>query len=65
MSSQIIFNITTKNIPISPHMCVDKNSHIENCSLYNHISMGYCKKDVTPLLTHWSYVFSACRFDVH
>ena len=21
------------------------------------ISMGYCKKDVTPLLRHWSYVF--------
>ena len=24
-----------------------------------YISMGYCKKDVTPLLTHWSYVFLA------
>ena len=24
-----------------------------------HISMGYCKKDVTLLLTHWSYVFLA------
>ena len=23
------------------------------------ISMGYCKKDITPLLTHWSYVFLA------
>ena len=23
------------------------------------ISTGYCKKDVTPLLTHWSYVFLA------
>ena len=23
------------------------------------ISMGYCKKDVTPLLTHWSYIFLA------
>ena len=23
------------------------------------ILMGYCKKDVTPLLTHWSYVFLA------
>ena len=23
------------------------------------ISMGYCKKDVTPLLKHWSYVFLA------
>ena len=24
-----------------------------------HISMGLCKKVVTPLLTHWSYVFLA------
>ena len=23
------------------------------------ISIGWCKKDVTPLLTHWSYVFLA------
>ena len=26
---------------------------------YDLISMGSCKKDVTPLLTHWSYVFLA------
>ena len=25
----------------------------------NNRSMGWCKKDVTPLLTHWSYVFLA------
>ena len=24
-----------------------------------YISMGWCKKDVTPLLTHWSYIFPA------
>ena len=24
-----------------------------------HILMGLCKKNVTPLLTHWSYVFLA------
>ena len=24
-----------------------------------HMSMGWCKKDVTPLLTHWSYLFLA------
>ena len=24
-----------------------------------HISMGQCKKDVTPLLMHWSYIFLA------
>ena len=28
-------------------------------SLRGHISMGQCKKDVTPMLTHWSYVFLA------
>ena len=27
--------------------------------LYLIISLGYCKNDVTPLLTHWSYVFLA------
>ena len=31
------------------------------CSLVlvkvKNISMGYCKKDVTPLLMHWSYIF--------
>ena len=21
--------------------------------------MGYCKKDITPVLTHWSYIFLA------
>ena len=26
---------------------------------YSKISMGSCKKDLTPLLTHWSYVFLA------
>ena len=32
---------------------------------FNIISMDSCKKDVTPLLTHWSYVFLALthRFD--
>ena len=24
---------------------------------YDTMSMDQCKKDVTPLLTHWSYVF--------
>ena len=24
-----------------------------------YISMGYCKKDLTPLLMHWSYIFLA------
>ena len=28
-------------------------------SLQNFKSMGLCKKDITPLLTHWSYVFLA------
>ena len=28
-----------------------------NSVFINDISMGWCKKDVTPLLTHWSYVF--------
>ena len=27
--------------------------------LVTHILMGWCKKDLTPMLTHWSYVFLA------
>ena len=27
-------------------------------SMFN-IPMGWCRKDITPLLTHWSYVFPA------
>ena len=27
------------------------------CLILRYISMGWCKKDVTPLLMHWSYVF--------
>ena len=26
------------------------------------ISMGQCKKDVTPLLTHWRYIFLALTY---
>ena len=28
-------------------------------ALFSNISMGKCKKDITPLLKHWSYVFLA------
>ena len=39
-------------------VCLDKPA-----SIFFHLTsikwMGYCKKDVTPLLTHWSYVFLA------
>ena len=28
-------------------------------------SMGECKKDVTPLLTHWSYVFLALNHRIN
>ena len=31
----------------------------------HHNSMGYCKKDVTPLLMHWSYVFLAITHRTH
>ena len=29
---------------------------------FMNISNGYCKKDVTPLLAHWSYVFLAITY---
>ena len=33
--------------------------HLICRSCLNYVSMGQCKKDVTPLLTHWSYVYFA------
>ena len=27
--------------------------------IHEHVSMGLCKKDITPLVTRWSYVFLA------
>ena len=35
----------------------DRETH--RCNVATYKSMGWCKKDVTPLLTHWSYVFLA------
>ena len=32
-------------------------SHLKECKPI--MLMDYCKKDITPLLTHWSYVFLA------
>ena len=29
------------------------------------ISVGKCKKDITPLLTHWSYIFLAQPIDMY
>ena len=42
------------------------NNFAITCIVYP-ISMGWCKKDVTPLLTHWSYIFLAPthRYDMH
>ena len=35
--------------------------HLQNSSHFvsDSMSMVWCKKDVTPLLTHWSYIFLA------
>ena len=42
-------------------MQLDTDVHVHTCQvlLFSCIYMGWCKKDVTPLLTHWSYVFLA------
>ena len=48
----IIFN-TKVHISIFTSVCSTEIPPI--CT--NIISMGQCKKEVTPLLTHWSYVF--------
>ena len=34
-------------------------SNVHRSCIQNYIFMSYCKKDVTPLLTHWSYIFLA------
>ena len=64
-------------IDYSPSDMIDSILDIHNrqpytCSSHSHlyqsmqISMGQCKKDVTPLLMHWSYIFLALthRYDI-
>ena len=56
-----------KPIIIYNHLCQHADGlqgnnvvHSKNCQqCWVSNSMGLCKKDVTPLLTHWSYVFLA------
>ena len=42
---------------VIPEISINKISR--NDIEWKYILMGQCKKDVTPLLTHWSYVFLA------
>ena len=35
------------------------NMYMHLCHIPEHKSIGQCKKDITPLLMHWSYVFLA------
>ena len=64
--------VRASNMNISPQFCMfvgrkcththlhtHDQCYIYSCiECYGYASMGYCKKDITPLLTHWSYVFS-------
>ena len=36
--------------------------NIWRLATWKYMLMGWCKKDVTPLLTHWSYVFLALTY---
>ena len=43
--------------PISPGIKLEHVARYLNSHYVYNISMGQCKKDVTPLLMHWSYTF--------
>ena len=43
----------------TPTLIQTNQSQKSDTSQLGTISMGQCKKDVTPLLTHWSYAFLA------
>ena len=43
---------------VDPYWCIAISS-INTKHAVEAKSMGWCKKDVTPFLTHWSYVFLA------
>ena len=48
----------------------DMHTYLMNCNIHFHLpnyvlSMGSCKKDVTPLLTHWSYVILGLTHRCH
>ena len=43
-----------KNLPGTPGACATPN--------FTYLARGPCKKDVTPLLMHWSYVFLALTY---
>ena len=42
-----------------PEQNIEQNSHSSQLRRQLLTSVDWCKKDVTPLLTHWSYVFLA------
>ena len=54
-----VYKFTRWNLFLYWRLFVFMHDFTKYRSSYFSISMGYCKKDVTPLLTHWSYIFLA------
>ena len=48
-----------KNIPVTSPFNSFAHERFGGSFTFGIILMGWCKKDVTPLLTHWSYIFLA------
>ena len=48
-----------KNIPVTSPFNSFAHERFGGSFTFGIILMGWCKKDVTPLLTHWNYVFLA------
>ena len=48
-----------KNVHILDSSCISNSQFKELWCQWHDISMGWWKKDITPLPTHWSYVFLA------
>ena len=57
MSHSIVWHQAMSTPRLSMHLYLARPATFTDSTLY--ISMGWCKKDVTPLLTHWSYVILA------
>ena len=53
--SVIVYKIRNR---LPPSTVIPSTAEYQN-PMINSISMGQCVKNVTPLLTHWSYVFLA------
>ena len=63
----VIIHMSTKIGDINAAVWLSNTHYFQwyNLAGNGYMSMAYCKKDVTPLLTQWSYVFLALTIDVY